>query len=85
MVQEHIEHVEMRIVNGDVPSNYDIYPTDIKKTLSKESEGRMELVVLSADKLRELREAKKAGKEVDIHAETLALMEQQEKEKAEKA
>lgn len=40
----------------------------------------MELVVLSADKLRELREAKKAGKEVDIHAETQALIESEQKE-----
>ena len=45
----------------------------------------MELTVLSADKLRELRDAKKAGKEVDIHAETQAVIEQQEAEKAEKA
>lgn len=80
MVQIHIEHVEERIVNGDLPKNYDIYPADIKKTLSKESNGAMELVVLSADKLRELREAKKAGKEVDIHAETQALIESEQKE-----
>ena len=86
MVQTHIEHVEERIVNGELPKNYDIYPTDIKKTLSKESHGVMELVVLSADKLRELRDAKKAGKQVDIHAETQALIAEQQKEKeAEKA
>jgi len=45
----------------------------------------MELTVLSADRLRELREAKKSGQEVDIHAETQAVIEQQEAEKAEKA
>ena len=73
------------IVDGKLPKNYDIYPSDIKKTLSKESNGVMELTVLSADKLRELRDAKKAGKEVDIHAETQAVIEQQEAEKAEKA
>lgn len=85
MVQKHIEHVEGLIVDGKLPDNYDIYPTDIKKTLSKESDGVMELTVLSADKLRELREAKEAGQEVDIHAETQAVIEQQEAEKAEKA
>ncbi len=85
MVQKHIEHVEGLIVDGKLPKNYDIYPSDIKKTLSKESNGVMELTVLSADKLRELRDAKKAGKEVDIHAETQAVIEQQEAEKAEKA
>ncbi len=83
MVQDHIEHVEMRIVNGELPQNYDIYPTDIKKTLSKESNGVMELVVLSADKLRELRDAKKSGQEVDIRKETEALEKQlEESEKA---
>lgn len=85
MVQTHIEHVEERFVNGELPKNYDIYPSDIKKTLSKESNGRMELVVLSADRLRELRDEKKAGKQVDIHAETQAILEQQESEKAEKS
>ncbi len=85
MVQKHIEHVEGLIVDGKLPKNYDIYPSDIKKTLSKESDGVMELTVLSADKLRELREAKKSGAEVDIHAETQAVIEQQESEKVKEA
>lgn len=68
--QVYIEHVEGRIVNGELPDTYYSYPVDIKETLTNESEGHIKLKVLDKAKLIELREAKKAGKEVDIHAET---------------
>lgn len=79
-VQEHIEHVEMRIIDGDVPKNYDCYPTDIKKTLTKESNGIMTLTVLSADKIRDLREAKQAGQEIDIKQETEQAKKEEEEQ-----
>lgn len=68
--QGYIEHVEGRIVNGELPATYDSYPVDIKETLTNESEGQIVLKVLDKAKLVELREMKKAGQEVDIHAET---------------
>lgn len=68
--QNYIEHVEGRIVNGELPETYDSYPVDIKSTLTKESEGHITMKVLDKAKLQELREAKKNGAEVDIHAET---------------
>ena len=68
--QVYIEHVEGRIVNGELPDSYYSYPVDIKETLTNESEGHINLKVLDKDKLIELRNAKKAGQEVDIHAET---------------
>lgn len=77
--QNYIEHVEGRIVNGELPTTYDSYPVDIKETLTNESEGQIVLKVLDKAKLVELREMKKAGQEVDIHAET----EKSEQEKQE--
>ena len=53
-----------------MPATYDSYPVDIKETLTNESEGQIVLKVLDKAKLVELREMKKAGQEVDIHAET---------------
>lgn len=75
--QGYIEHVEGRIVNGELPTTYDSYPVDIRETLTSESDGQIVLKVLDKAKLVELREMKKAGQEVDIHAET----EKAEKEK----
>ena len=37
--------------------------------MSKESDGRMELKVLNPEKIKELREARQAGQEVDVKAE----------------
>lgn len=79
--QGYIEHVEGRIVNGELPTTYDSYPVDIRETLTNESDGQIVLKVLDKAKLIELREMKKAGQEVDIHAET----EKAGKEKEEQA
>lgn len=68
--QNYIEHVEGRIVNGELPTTYDSYPVDIRETLTSESEGQIVLKVLDKAKLVELREMKKAGQEVNIHKET---------------
>lgn len=78
--QVYIEHVEGRIVNGELPTTYDSYPVDIKETLTNESEGHITLKVLDKAKLIELREAKKHGQEVDIHAETAKAEKEEEKE-----
>lgn len=80
--QVYIEHVEGRIVNGELPATYDSYPVDIKETLTSESEGHITLKVLDKDKLIELRNAKKNGEVIDIHAETeKAEKEEQEENK----
>ena len=76
--QIYIEHVENRIINGELPESYDSYPVDIKKTLTKESNGHIKLTVLDKAKLAELRAAKKAGQEVNIQAETEKAKEQEE-------
>lgn len=68
--QGYIEHVEKRIVNGELPQTYDSYPTNIRETLTSESEGHIVLKVLDKTKLQELRQAQKSGQNVDIHAET---------------
>ncbi len=74
--QTYIEHVEQRIVNGELPEAYDSYPVDIRETLTKESNGHIKLLVLDKAKLQELRNAKKAGQTVDIQAETEKLKEE---------
>lgn len=80
--QVYIEHVEGRIVNGELPTTYDSYPVDIRETLTNESDGQIVLKVLDKAKLIELREMKKAGQEVDIHAETEKAQQEEEKEQA---
>ena len=80
--QGYIEHVEGRIVNGELPTTYDSYPVDIRETLTNESDGQIVLKVLDKAKLIELREMKKAGQEVDIHAETEKAQQEEEKEQA---
>ena len=78
--QNYIEHVEGRIVNGELPETYDSYPVDIRETLTNESEGQIVLKVLDKAKLVELREMKKSGQEVDIHAETQKSENEKEEE-----
>ncbi len=80
--QTYIEHVEQRIVNGELPLTYDSYPVDINETLTNESEGHIRMVVLDKDKLQELREMKKHGQEVDIHAETEKVIKENEEKVA---
>ncbi len=73
--QNYIEHVEGRIVNGELPESYDSYPVDIRETLTNESEGHITLKVLDKEKLIELRNAKKSGQQIDIHKETEEIKE----------
>lgn len=77
-VQEHIEYVEQKIVDGEIPADYDSYPVEINQTLTKESNGVMTLKVLTPEKIKELREQKLAGKEVNVSEITKELFENEE-------
>ncbi len=67
--QKHIEWFQQQIIDGKIDDRYDTYPIEVKATLSKESDGRMELKVLNPEKIKELREAKKAGQDINIQEE----------------
>ena len=67
--QKHIEWFQQQVVDGKIDSRYDDYGIDVKATLSKESYGAIELKVLNPEKIKELREAKKAGQEVSVRDE----------------
>lgn len=84
-VQEHIEYVEQKIVDGEIPESYDSYPVDIRETLSKESNGAMVLKVLNPEKIKELREQKLAGKEVNVSEVTKEIYGDNSEKKADEA
>ena len=67
--QKHIEWFQQQVVDGKIDNRYDDYGIDVKATLSKESYGAIELKVLNPEKIKELREAKKAGQEVNVSEE----------------
>lgn len=67
--QKHIEWFQQQIIDGKIDEQYDTYPIEVKATLSKESDGRMELKVLNPERIKELREARQAGAEIDIKEE----------------
>ena len=75
--QHHIEWFQQQIVDGKIDNKYDDYGTKIKATLSKESDGRMELKVLDKQKIQELRNRARHGEIVNVSKE----IEKQEKEK----
>lgn len=75
--QKHIEWFQQQIVDGKIDSKYDDYGTKIKATLSKESDGRMELKVLDKQKIQELRNKARHGEHGSVSEE----IEKQEKEK----
>ena len=62
-----------------IDNRYDDYGVDVKATLSKESFGAIELKVLNPEKIKELREARKAGQEVNV-SEEIAKQEAEKKE-----
>ena len=78
--QKHIEFFQEKMINGEIDSKYDSYPIEVKETLSKESNGRMVLKVLNPERIKELREAKLAGQEVNLQEE-LAKAENEEQKK----
>lgn len=81
--QDHIEYIQQKIVDGRIPADYDDYGIDVKSTLSKESHGIIELKVLNPEKIKEMREAKKAGKEADVAAEISEKNNEKTEEKTE--
>lgn len=84
--QKHIEFFQQKMIDGEIDSSYDSYPVEVRETLSKESNGRMVLKVLNPEKIKELREAKQAGKNVDIKEELAKeYKEQDKKEQTEEA
>lgn len=82
--QTYIEHVEERIVNGELPQIYDTYPVDVKETLTNESQGHIKLTVLNKEKILELKEAKKNGQGVNISEETAKVKEEENSDETEK-
>ena len=82
--QEHIEHIEARIINGEIGSDYNDWPVDVKASLTKESGGRMKLQVLNPDTIANMRKARGTTGNVTVE-DVRAAYEKQEAEKAEKA
>ncbi len=80
--QKHIEWFQQQIVDGKIENRYDDYGTKIKETLSKESNGRMELKVLDKQTIRELRERAQGGERINVSEE---IKKQEEAEKAQEA
>ncbi len=76
-VQKHIEWFQQQQVEGKFGKEYDDYGVNIKKTLSKESNGVMELKVLDKEKIVELRERVNNGEEVNVHEEIKKQEEQE--------
>lgn len=80
--QKHIEWFQQKIVDGKIDNRYDDYGTKIKATLSKESNGRMELRVLDKEKIAELRDKSKKGEKVSVSEEVSPKKPEEDKKKA---
>lgn len=80
--QKHIEWFQQQIIDGKIDDRYDTYPIEVKSTLSKESDGKMELKVLNPERIKELREARQAGAEIDIKEELAKENSEETKEEA---
>lgn len=78
--QHHIEWFQQQIVDGKIGSDYDDYGVDVKQTLSKETNGKINLKVLTPERIQELREARQAGEEINVSEEIAA--QEAEKEEA---
>ena len=81
--QEHIEHVEACIINGELPETYQCYPVEVRQSLSQESGGRMVLKVLTPATIKKIREQKNLGEKTTVE-DVKQEYEKQEKEKAKK-
>lgn len=79
--QDHIEWFQQQVVDGKIDNGYDDYGVDVKKTLSKESNGIIELKVLNPERIQELREARKTDSSVSV-SEEIAKQETEESENA---
>lgn len=82
--QEHLEHVEARLINGELGRDYNDWPVDVRASLSKESGGRMNLKVLNPETIERMRNER--GKTGNVTVEDVkAAYEQQEAKKSEKS
>ena len=82
--QEHLEHVQARLINGELGRDYNDWPVDVRASLSKESGGRMNLKVLNPETIERMRNER--GKTGNVTVEDVkAAYEQQEAKKSEKA
>ncbi len=82
--QEHIEHVQARLINGEIGKDYNDYPVDVRASLSKESGGRMVLKVLNPDTIEKMRQQKGLSGKVTVE-DVKAAYEKQEAEKTQKS
>ncbi len=80
--QKHIEWFQQQIVEGKIDKKYDDYGSKIKNTLSKESNGRMELKVLDKQKIQDLRNKFSHGQQVDVATEIEKQEEEQNRKQA---
>jgi len=82
--QEHIEHVQARLINGELTPDYNSYPVEVRGSLSKESGGRMVLKVLNPSTIEKMRQQRGITGKVTVE-DVKAAYEKQEQEKAEKS
>ncbi len=89
--QDHIEHVQARIINGEIGKNYNDYPIDVRASLSKESGGRMVLRVLNPQTIENMRRQRGKTGEVDVqdvrdaYNQQEGIKPEEQEEKSEKA
>lgn len=82
--QEHVEHVQARLINGELGKNYNDWPVDVRASLSKESGGRMNLKVLNPETIERMRNERGKSGKVTVE-DVKAAYEQQEAKKSKKA
>lgn len=82
--QEHVEHVEARLINGEIGRDYNDWPVDVRASLSSESGGRMQLKVLNPETIAEMRRARGLDHKDVTVADVQAAYQQQEAAAAEK-
>lgn len=89
--QEHIEHVQARIINGEIGRDYNDYPVDVRASLSNESGGRMVLKVLNPETIENMRRQRGKTGEVDVqdvkdaYNQQEGIKPEEQEEKSEKA
>ena len=83
--QEHLEHVQARLINGELGENYNDWPVDVRASLAKESGGRMQLKVLNPSTIERMRREKGFTGEVTVKDVQEAYQKQEAEKKSEKA
>ncbi|MBQ2645379.1 hypothetical protein IJG14_07405 [bacterium] len=79
--QEHVEHVEARLINGEIGRDYNDWPVDVRGSLSKESGGRMQLKVLNPSTIENMRKQKGLSGKVTVQDVQEAYQKQEAKKK----